>query len=199
MQPPDADFRLSVLPHLHSPTSSCMFTLNMLRLVRWLRGECNQPVDPAEIHYSPTGLIFGTVWHPVCHLITQAQPLMGGWLWKGMARVREEGGRASFSSNNLSQICLSFKTAPLGLSYVLSELLFLRDWTQVKDEEEEVWIHTFYLVCSCFGWKMSQTINSSRDPPCVSATHHWRMWPMMGGGCGVCMENTVTGCIFLSI
>ena len=88
-----------------------IFTPNILRLIRWLCNECNQPMDPAEIHCSPAGLIFGMVWHPICHMITQVQLLIQGWWWKGMARVREESGRASFSRSNLrsawaSKLCL---------------------------------------------------------------------------------------------
>lgn len=168
MQPPDADCRPSILPHLPSPTSSCMFTLNISRLIRWLCDECNQPTGPAEIHCSPTGLIFGipfATWPCKCNRWYKAGD---GKVWPGLER-RAGVPLSAVAISDLPELQNCAFRALLSPVWIT----FPKSLDLGEGCEEEVWFHTFYFVCSCFGWRMGQTINSSRDPPGVSATHHW--------------------------
>lgn len=60
-QPPEADCWLSIPFHLHSPTSTCVFALNIVRLIMQLCSERSQPIDPAEVHCYPIEFIFGGI------------------------------------------------------------------------------------------------------------------------------------------
>lgn len=118
-------------------------------------------------HYSPTGLIFGWVcelnvfatWSCKCNRRYKAGD---GKVWPGLER--RVGG--PLSAATISDRAFRAILSPVWITF--PESLDLG-----KGCEEEAWFHTFYLVCSCFGWRTCQTINSSRDPLCASATHHW--------------------------
>lgn len=86
------------LSHLQLHLHTEYFTFNQVS-VPWMQAthwSCCNPL------FSPRSDFWLALWaDPFCHVMMQVQLSIQGWWWKGLARVRKENGRTSFSSSSL--------------------------------------------------------------------------------------------------